>query len=1069
MSSDDGIEYHKSLQHHHHQNQSTVQHSSSHIQPLSLPSTSSTCSLSSNNNNCNVNNNAIGHQQQTQSSQVSLGTNTITCRKSSLSYQHQLQQAAAAVEVTSSSSAHTIDSIGGSGGNLSSNSTSTSNTSGIGSSNGSNKNGFSNSVSPNRYSIHQPEGYHHISGRLSIHPIDRFEDTMTCCLPPPSPAPTSDRFVMGIPPTSSLTAAASNSHHYSDQSTQSSATSSSHKYSSGSSSLHRTMSPNSRFRMSDRYRDISPKCDRFVTTTHFLANSTPLVSSDTYAYLSSTVHTPVKRYVPTPPPPTEIYSDIPQSSSSTSSSSGYHTIGNSQHLSNQQQSHQHPNINTLPYRFRMKCCLTEQSVSSNISNAQVSHHDRATVADHYATPPRVRPFKCPSNTGQNSVSCGGISTQPLQQQQLSSTVLVPQGIRHSEYMPRTPSIEYLGSAGGRVITPVNIMSESSGGTCLHCNTIRRTTGVHQMTQTTGPISPIPQQQNLPVSTTVLPGVGHSQIDIAANDINSTSPTPSTNNSQVSPMSPSVQQQDQHKNEQISCGSHHQSHQQQQQQQPQQQQQQQSSQSAVLSSQPTLINRSYQHQSQHQHSHSQSAIQSMAHSTSNRHHHNITSNNNATSNNNSNILCTTPQRSTLTIRQQMQQRLSRKQRLKEYVRREVAKFFGVDGQSEDEERIKWNERQKRLALRRFGPLKSDSDFGNGNRHQQPQQPAGERPDILPAQTTDESQINHYDNENHLRVPIEKKASVPTMIFSGISYIIQTLNKRQQRNHKQWSRSFAPAHVTAINSDNPGDICEGLAALQEEEVFFDSPSNDINSSNNGGNSTNNSNSSGSHVMCPSNGNMIEHPRQLYIGERIHGWRTSASLEHNQVQQHCGGSGVLAGMGMHQRIGYHGKRISSQLLDGVLDNSRRPIARKVKLLRINELDDRNDHRPFFTYWINTVQILVLTLSLICYGIGPIGFGMEQKSGQVLVTSLSLQTVQHQEQRNIWIGPRSNDLVHLGAKFSPCMRRDAKIMDVISKTRRQERETACCIRNDDSGCVQSSQADCSVRGLWPTVSILF
>lgn len=137
----------------------------------------------------------------------------------------------------------------------------------------------------------------------------------------------------------------------------------------------------------------------------------------------------------------------------------------------------------------------------------------------------------------------------------------------------------------------------------------------------------------------------------------------------------------------------------------------------------------------------------------------------------------------------------------------------------------------------------------------------------------------------------------------------------------------------------------------------------------------------------------------------------------------------------------------------------------MHVHQLDDRYDHRPYFTYWINTVQVLVLCLTLICYGFGPVGIGMEKKNGQVLVTSLSLQQVQHQEPRNIWIGPRGDDLVHLGAKFAACMRKDLKILDVMAKTRRQERETACCIRNDDSGCVQSSQADCSVRGLWPTV----
>lgn len=92
-----------------------------------------------------------------------------------------------------------------------------------------------------------------------------------------------------------------------------------------------------------------------------------------------------------------------------------------------------------------------------------------------------------------------------------------------------------------------------------------------------------------------------------------------------------------------------------------------------------------------------------------------------------------------------------------------------------------------------------------------------------------------------------------------------------------------------------------------------------------------------------------------------------------------------------------------------------------------------------------------------------MEQKTGQVMVTNLNLQQVSHLEQRNVWIGPRSMDLVHLGAKFGGCMRRDARVLDTIAKTKRKERETACCIRNDDSGCVQTSQAECSVGGLWP------
>ena len=40
----------------------------------------------------------------------------------------------------------------------------------------------------------------------------------------------------------------------------------------------------------------------------------------------------------------------------------------------------------------------------------------------------------------------------------------------------------------------NSAQNNGGGACLHCNTMRRTTGVHQTTQT-GPVSPIPQNMN----------------------------------------------------------------------------------------------------------------------------------------------------------------------------------------------------------------------------------------------------------------------------------------------------------------------------------------------------------------------------------------------------------------------------------------------------------------------------------------------------------------------------------------------------------------------------------------------
>lgn len=69
------------------------------------------------------------------------------------------------------------------------------------------------------------------------------------------------------------------------------------------------------------------------------------------------------------------------------------------------------------------------------------------------------------------------------------------------------------------------------------------------------------------------------------------------------------------------------------------------------------------------------------------------------------------------------------------------------------------------------------------------------------------------------------------------------------------------------------------------------------------------------------------------------------------------------------------------------------------IEQLDDMEDYRPMFTYWVTTVQILILIISLFCYGFGPFGLDLQGRSGQVLVTSLSLQQVDYMEPANFWL----------------------------------------------------------------------
>lgn len=47
--------------------------------------------------------------------------------------------------------------------------------------------------------------------------------------------------------------------------------------------------------------------------------------------------------------------------------------------------------------------------------------------------------------------------------------------------------------------------------------------------------------------------------------------------------------------------------------------------------------------------------------------------------------------------------------------------------------------------------------------------------------------------------------------------------------------------------------------------------------------------------------------------------------------------------------------------------------------QLDDFEDHRPYFTYWITTVQVLIMIISLACYGFGPVGMDLNHRSGLV------------------------------------------------------------------------------------------
>uniref|UniRef100_A0A8C5BIU2 Inactive rhomboid protein n=1 Tax=Gadus morhua TaxID=8049 RepID=A0A8C5BIU2_GADMO len=174
--------------------------------------------------------------------------------------------------------------------------------------------------------------------------------------------------------------------------------------------------------------------------------------------------------------------------------------------------------------------------------------------------------------------------------------------------------------------------------------------------------------------------------------------------------------------------------------------------------------------------------------------------------------------------------------------------------------------------------------------------------------------------------------------------------------------------------------------------------------------------------------------------------------------------------------GRRIASQVKHFAFDKQKRQFGMGVvgKWLNRNyrrsissnvqkQLDDFHSHRPYFTYWITFVHVVITLLACGTYGFAPIGFAQHSTTDLVLKNKGIYESVKYIQQENFWIGPGSDDLIHLGAKFAPCIRQDKQIVALIQRAKDLERKSGCCVQNDNSGCVQTGRSACSVSLMGP------
>ncbi|XP_028048606.1 inactive rhomboid protein 1 isoform X4 [Monomorium pharaonis] len=442
--------------------------------------------------------------------------------------------------------------------------------------------------------------------------------------------------------------------------------------------------------------------------------------------------------------------------------------------------------------------------------------------------------------------------------------------------------------------------------------------------------------------------------------------------------------------------------------------------------------------------------------------------------------------------------SRTEAIRNYIKRETAQFFGVDEESEASEKQRWLDRRRRMASRKYGALVPE--------HRPPD------PDIT-RDVPDTTETPEGVTLRRWQQPERRKDSVARMTLLGLHYIVDSLTRPRPRERSQSrpeSRSFPPSTIAYLSRTAASDPDSGQ---DEDESFFERPpppppplpppssqqsQTQIDQTSSGLIKDEEVDAKIADIcdttqdregirteelvgFAPQQKDdrmaidgQVRRPRSItrdhYISRKTSWSRSKYDapplVEGTRVPQE-------EGVTLRSREITGATRISRSTIDRVFDNSnrrrygmgivgrffgrsfRKSVTHKPDIKK--QLDDFEDHRPYFTYWITTVQVLILIISLACYGFGPVGMDLNHQSGLVLVTSLSLQQVDYQEPANFWLGPRAADLIHLGAKFAPCMRRDIKILKEIDVWRERERDTACCIRNDDSGCVQSSKAECS------------
>ncbi|KTF75512.1 hypothetical protein cypCar_00018718 [Cyprinus carpio] len=268
----------------------------------------------------------------------------------------------------------------------------------------------------------------------------------------------------------------------------------------------------------------------------------------------------------------------------------------------------------------------------------------------------------------------------------------------------------------------------------------------------------------------------------------------------------------------------------------------------------------------------------------------------------------------------------------------------------------------------------------------------------------------------RIPRRRKReSVAKMSFRAAAALVKGRSLREGTLRRAHRRSFTPASFIEEDVvDFPDELDTSFfardALMQEEmstfhDEVFESPSDstmkDVDSkqldeSELTGSALDKSELERSHLMLP-----------LERGWRKAKEATSAPPKVRLRQEVVSVNGQRRG----QRIAVPVKKLFAREkrpyglgMVGKLTN--RTYRKRIDSYVKQQIEDMDDHRPFFTYWMTFVHILITILAVCIYGIAPVGFSQHETVDSVLRNKGVYENVKFVQQENFWIGPSSSTL---------------------------------------------------------------